>query len=114
MRVHTETISENFINENIHNITKNVFADFNEIKKLENNELVNQFKDNLSFENGRYFTKLPLKEFHDVLPDNYQLAKNRFISLQNQPEKNEPLLNEYEYFKRVFKKRYNRKSRGTK
>ena len=37
-----------------------------------------------------------MKEFHDVLPDNYQLAKNRFISLQNQLEKNEPLLNEYE------------------
>ena len=93
MRVHTETMSENFINENIHNIKKNVFEDFNEIKKLENNESVNQFKDNLSFENGRYSIKLPLEEFHDVLPDNYQLAKNRFISLQNQLEKNESLLN---------------------
>ena len=68
MRVHTETMSENFINENIHNIKKNVFEDFNEIKKLENNESVNQFKDNLSFEHGRYSTKLLLKEFHDVLP----------------------------------------------
>ena len=96
MRVHTETMSENFIDENIHNIKKNVFADFNEIKKLENNELVNKFKDNLPFENGRCSTKLPLKEFHDVLPDNYQLAKNRFISLKNQFEKNEPLLNNYE------------------
>ena len=37
-----------------------------------------------------------MEEFHDVLPNNYQLAKNRFISLQNQLEKNEPLLNEYE------------------
>ena len=96
MRVHTETMSENFINENIHNMKKIVFEDFNEIKKLENNESVSQFKDNLSFENGRYSIKLPLEEFHDALPDNYQLAKNRFISLQNQLEKNESLLNEYE------------------
>ena len=33
-------------------------------------------------ENGRYSTKLLLREFHDVLPDNYQLVKNRFISLK--------------------------------
>ena len=104
MRVHTETMSENFINENIRNIKKNVFEDFNKIKKLESSELVNQFKDNLSFENEHYSTKLPLKEFHDVLPDNYQLAKNRFISLKSQLEKNEPLLNEYEVILKEYLK----------
>ena len=40
-----------------------MFEDFNEIKKLENNELVNQFKDNLSFENGRYSTNFLWKNF---------------------------------------------------
>ena len=63
MRVHTETMSEKFINENIHNIKKNMLEDFNEIKKLENNESVNQFKDNLSFENGRYSTNFLWKNF---------------------------------------------------
>ena len=70
MRVHTETIPEKFVQEDIHNIKKNVFEDFNEIKKLENNKSIDEFKNNLLFEEGRYSTKLPFKEFHDVLPDN--------------------------------------------
>ena len=36
--------------------------------------------------------------------DNYQLAKNRFISLKNQPEKNKPILNEYEVILKEYLK----------
>ena len=36
----------------------------------------------ISFENDRYSTKLPFREFYNVLPDNYQLAVKRFNYLK--------------------------------
>ena len=35
----------------------------------------------IKFEDGRYKVPLPWKEFHDPLPDNYQLSVNRLHSL---------------------------------
>jgi hypothetical protein len=35
------------------------------------------FERNVSFEKGRYHVKLPLKEKHDILPDNYDLSLAR-------------------------------------
>ena len=38
------------------------------------------FERNVSFEKGRYHVKLPLKEKHDILPDNYDLSLARLDS----------------------------------
>ena len=39
------------------------------------------FLENISFENGRYCLKLPLKENRDLLPDNYDLSLARLNSV---------------------------------
>ena len=53
------------------------------------------FLKNLEFKHERYSVKLPFKEHHDLLPDNYENAvlrlKSNLKRLKNQPE----VLNEY-------------------
>ena len=75
-------MSKNIFIDKLDSCTKQVFPCHQEIEKLENNKAYIDFKDNLSFENGCYSTKLPFKEFYDVLPDNYQLAVKRFNYLK--------------------------------
>ena len=36
-----------------------------------------KIKDGIKLENNRYSVKLPVKEFHPILPDNYLLSLNR-------------------------------------
>ena len=60
-RIHTETMLENIFNDKLDSCTKEVFPCHQETKKLENNKIYIDFKDNLSFENGRYSIKLPFR-----------------------------------------------------
>ena len=62
---------------------------------MENNKAYIDFKDNLLFENGRYSTKLPFKEFYDVLPGNYHLADKRFNYSKRSLNKDKPLSDEH-------------------
>ena len=88
-------MSENIFNDKLDSCTKHVFPCHQESKKLESNKAYIDFKDNLSFENGRYSTKLPFKEFYEALPDNYQLAVKRFSYLKRSLNKDKTLLDEY-------------------
>ena len=63
LRIHTETMSENIFNDKLDSCLKHVFPCHQESEKPESNKAYIYFKDNLSFENGRYSTKLPFKEF---------------------------------------------------
>ena len=58
------------------------------------------FERNVSFENGRYHVKLPLKEKHDTLPDNYELSLARLDSQVKRLRQNPPLLKDYD---QIFK-----------
>ena len=94
LRIHTETMSRNIFNDKLDSCSKHVFPCYQESEKLENNKAYIDFKDNLLFENGRYSTKLPFKEFYDVLPDNYHLAVKRFSYLKRRLNKDKTLLDE--------------------
>ena len=93
--IHTETMTENIFNDKLDSCTKHVFPCHQESEKLKNNKAYIDFKDNLSIENGRYSTKLPSKEFYNVLPDNYQLAVKRFKYLKRRLNKDKTLLDKY-------------------
>ena len=54
-----------------------------------------QFKNDIYFDGERYTTKLPFKKHHEYLPDNYQLSKNRLVSLKRRLDKNCELKEEY-------------------
>ena len=56
------------------------------------------FKKNLRFDNKkeRYETRLAFKDYSEILPDNYNLAKHRLSSLKNRLSKNIDLFNEYD------------------
>ena len=58
------------------------------------------FERNVSFEKGRYHVKLPLKEKHDILPDNYDLSLARLDS-QVKRLRQEPSL--FEEYNQIFK-----------
>ena len=41
------------------------------------------FEKNIQFKNNHYITKLPIRKTDGILPDNYILANNRLINLEN-------------------------------
>ena len=72
--------------------SKNTFND--DLKKLFhaknyaeeiNDDVYLSFKKNLRFDNKkeRYETRLPFKDYSEILPDKYNLAKHRLSSLKN-------------------------------
>ena len=95
LQIHTEAMSENIFNDKLDSCLKHVFPCYQGSEKFENNKAYIDFKDNLSFENGRYSTKLVFKEIYDVLPDNYYLAVKRFSYLKRCLNKDKPLSDEY-------------------
>ena len=50
----------------------------------------------VTFENGRYKVLLPWREFHDPLPDNYQLSINRLQGLLCRLKEDPAVLKEYD------------------
>jgi hypothetical protein len=52
-------------------------------------------KSSVTFEDGRYSVSLPLKEQHELLPDNYDLSLARLNTLVKRLRKDQPILQEY-------------------
>ena len=55
-----------------------------------------QFLNDITFDGDRYQVKLPFKENHPPLPDNYQLSKTRLESLVRRLKSNPELLKQYD------------------
>ena len=51
-----------------------------------------KFKNNITLQEGRYSVRLPIKEYHPVLSDNYDLSLKRLHSLKMRLAKDEMLL----------------------
>ena len=54
------------------------------------------FTKDIQFEQGHYKIKLPWREHHDILPDNYQLSVGRLNSTLKRLRKDPSLLKEYD------------------
>ena len=54
------------------------------------------FTKDIKFVNGHYVVRLPWREHHDILPDNYELIANRLSSTLKHLRKDPPLLLEYD------------------
>ena len=81
-----EIKSENTFNDDL----KKLFHAENYAEEI-NDDVYLSFKKNLRFDNTkeRYETRLPFKDYSEILPDNYNLAKHRLSSLKNRLSKNE-------------------------
>ena len=55
-----------------------------------------QFLNDITFDGDRYQVKLPFKENHPPLPDNYQLSKTRLESFVRRLKSNPELLRQYD------------------
>ena len=54
-----------------------------------------QFLEDVEFKNGRYEVRLPIKEGHPVIEDNYRLALNRLMRLRNRLTEKPEIMKEY-------------------
>ncbi len=86
---------------------KEDFAIVNEVKKFWENEAIgikesgdqfvhNKFVDEIKFVDNRYEVKMPFKDGHPILPDNYSLAKRRLFSLVNRLQQNKEIAEQYD------------------
>ena len=55
-----------------------------------------KFKNNITLQEGRYSVRLPIKEYHPVLPDNYDLSLKQLHSSKMRLAKDEMLLQKYD------------------
>ena len=62
----------------------------------EEKTLYDDFTSNVAFQDGRYKVSLPWKEFHDPLPDNYQLSLKRLRGLLCRLKQDPIILKEYD------------------
>ena len=51
-----------------------------------------KFKTNITLQEGRYSVRLPIKKYHPVLPDNYDLSLKRLQLLKIRQAKDKMLL----------------------
>ena len=65
--------------------------------EIDNDESYISFKNSVRYRDGKYTAKLPWKSSHPVLPDNKQLAWQRFQSLWKSLHKNSDVLKMYNY-----------------
>ena len=91
MRISCENNDENVLNK-LHK-----FWDLDSIGIKENESSVyEKFEEEIEFIDNRYVVKLPVKENHPPLPDNYLLSKKRLEHLKSKLEKDESLLKRYD------------------
>ena len=67
--------------------------------------LYETFQDEIEFVNGRYQVRLPWKQEHPMLPDNYTLCKRRLQTTLAKLKANPPLMEEY---KKIMKEQEER------
>ena len=58
--------------------------------------LYDDLSDTVNFRDGRYEVFLPWKEFHQPLPDHYQLSLKRLHGLLHRLRQNPSILHEYD------------------
>ena len=61
-----------------------------------------RFNDELKFNEARYCVKLPFREHHEILPDNFQNSKTRLVQLLN--KLNPELLANYDEIIKTYEK----------
>ena len=59
--------------------------------------LCDQIVDKIEIVNGRYQVELSFKEEHQLLPDNFQVAKARLTNVLKRLKSNPPLLSQYQH-----------------
>ena len=64
--------------------------------KEDHKHIFEDFEKNIQFKNNRYITKLPIRKTDDMLPDNYILANNRLINLEEQLDRNKKRFVDYD------------------
>ena len=83
---------EKGLNENI-----SKFWDLNAVGIKDNEiSIYEKFKDDFKFKKNRYSVKLPVKEFHPILPGNYLLSLKRLNKLKERLNGNRELLKHYD------------------
>ena len=55
-----------------------------------------KFENNIKFKDNRYSVNLPIKDYHPLLPDNYELSLKRLYKLQERSAKDEIILKQYD------------------
>ena len=92
MKVQCETKDDKVLSQEI-----NRFWDLDVLGISDNETSVYQkFNENIKFENSRYVIKLPFKETHPILPDNYGLCKKRLFSLKSRLDKDVEMKKRYD------------------
>ena len=71
---------------------------------IENEEVFAEFKECFAFENNRYCVNLPFNNYSEVLPDNFNVARSRLISLKRKLNSNPTLLHEYDQIMKDYLK----------
>ena len=93
MRVSMETQCE--MTAETDNLRKDLARFWNVEEIGSDNCVISKFEKDISFDGTRYVTKLPFKEDHDCLPDNFDVAKQRLSSLKTRLVKQD-ILKEYD------------------
>ena len=55
-----------------------------------------KFENNIKFKDNRYSVNLPIKDYHPLLPDNYELSLKRLYKLRERLAKDEMILKQYD------------------
>ena len=97
MRVETSCLEEREADPLIHEIKKFWEVESEGSKVLiENPSIDSQFESDIAFVDGKYQCKMPFKEEHPLLPDNYTVAKSRLNSLLCRLKANPKVAKEYD------------------
>ena len=107
LEIECDISEEKLLSNSIHK-----FYDLDSIGITESEASVyDEFKDKIRLREGRYTVKLPFKENHAALPDNYILSRNRLLQLKSRLDKDANLKKEYdEIMKEQLKAGYHRRS----
>ena len=65
------------------------------IRSSNTDPVSDQFVNTVQMKNGRYEVSLPWREYHDPLPDNYQLSRKRLYGLLRRLKQTPDILREY-------------------
>ena len=79
--------SDQFMDQNVSEFLELEALDVTEIDSVHEN-----FVKDIRFENGHHVAKLPWRQHHDILPDNFELSSGRLISTLKKLKKDPPLL----------------------
>ena len=89
LNLSTEFENEVFENESLGISEHHTKIFLNKIDNfIENEEVFAEFKECFAFENNRYCVNLPFNNYSEVLPDNFNVARSRLISLKRKLNSN--------------------------